>query len=134
MQSHDPPDPPAPLTDEQIDELVARLASSRDELRNQLRVSKDGARTVALSEPIGRLTRMDALQQQAMAKANRAAYDRRLRLVEAALQAVERGEYGSCRSCEEPVGYRRLKARPETPFCLDCQEERETCGVPLAVR
>lgn len=113
------------VTEAQLAELVRDLRDSKTELRRLLRVSKEGAKTVAVTDPIGRLTRMDALQQQAMAKANRASYDHRLRLVEAALKMVDAGEYGSCRSCEEPVGYRRLKARPETPYCLDCQQEKE---------
>ena len=28
-----------------------------------------------------------------------------------------------CRRCEEPIGYKRLSARPESPYCLDCQDE-----------
>jgi DnaK suppressor protein len=91
-----------------------------------LEQSKDGARPVALSEPIGRLTRMDAIQQQEMTKANRSGYERKLNLVLAALRLIREEEYGTCRSCEEPIGYPRLKARPEAPFCLSCQEDRES--------
>ena len=42
-----------------------------------------------------------------------------------ALARIADGEYGACLSCEEPVGYARLKARPETPFCIACQARRE---------
>jgi DnaK suppressor protein len=38
-----------------------------------------------------------------------------------ALSTFDRGEYGLCRKCEEPIGYRRLSAKPEAPFCLECQ-------------
>ena len=114
------------VTPEQIDELSLRLTEERTKLAELLKVTKDGARPVSLSEPIGRLTRMDALQQQAMTKANRSTYERKLRLVKAALDTIAKGEYGYCRSCEEPIGYRRLTARPETPFCLECQDARES--------
>ena len=90
-----------------------------------LRISKDGAKPIGLDEPIGRLSRMDAIQQQQMTKANRSSYKRKLRQIRAALDAFDKDEYGLCRSCEEPIDYRRLKARPETPFCLECQDARE---------
>ena len=38
---------------------------------------------------------------------------------------MERGEYGLCRRCDEPIAYRRLKARPESPYCIACQDEIE---------
>jgi DnaK suppressor protein len=80
---------------------------------------------VDLDEPIGRLSRMDAMQQQKMAQASRRATRMRLDQVGAALANLAAGEYGLCRVCEEPIGYKRLKARPETPRCLECQRKSE---------
>jgi DnaK suppressor protein len=114
------------LTPEQVEELHQILISERASLEELLEQSKDGARPVALSEPIGRLTRMDAIQQQEMTKASRSTYERKLNLVLTALRLIQEEEYGVCRSCEEPIGYTRLKARPEAPFCLSCQEDRES--------
>ena len=49
--------------------------------------------------------------------------DLRLRQVRQALAGFESGRYGLCRRCEDPIGYARLEARPESPYCLDCQDE-----------
>lgn len=115
------------LTQAQIDELRADLLAIQRELEETLRGTREGARTVELDQQsVGRLSRMDAMQQQAMAKANLEAQETRLRQVQAALRWMESGEYGLCRSCDGDIGYRRLKARPETPLCLDCQRERES--------
>ena len=113
------------LTPCQRAELQQILIQSEQELQALLTASSESSRPVALDQPIGRLSRMDALQQQYMAKANRQGHEQRLLQVRNALQALRSNSYGVCRSCEEPVGYARLKARPETPFCLDCQEQRE---------
>ena len=45
--------------------------------------------------------------------------------VNQALARLDAGEYGECTSCGEPIAQRRLKAQPEAPFCLGCQEQRE---------
>jgi DnaK suppressor protein len=80
---------------------------------------------VDLDEPIGRLSRMDAIAQREVSKAGRRQQTLQLSEVRAALSAVDAGEYGLCRSCDEPIGYRRLAAQPHAPVCLRCQAERE---------
>lgn len=113
------------LTDAEQLELQTDLQTLRSDLEQLLENSQESSKVVDLEQPIGRLSRMDALQQQAMAKANRAGTERRLKLIESALATIRQGRYGECRRCEEPIGYPRLKVRPETPFCLACQEKRE---------
>lgn len=115
----------AALTPEQREELHQALVSERRRLEEPLRLSKEGSKPVELGTPIGRLSRMDAIQQQQMTKAGRATLDLKLRQVDASLEAFRKGDYGSCRLCEEPIGYPRLRARPEAPFCLSCQGDQE---------
>jgi len=113
------------LTEEEIERFGAVLRNLQEELRSALKPLADGARTVDLDQPIGRLTRVDALQQQSMAKANRQSAQVRLRQVEAALKRTEQGTYGCCLDCDEPIGRARLEVRPEAFLCIGCQEERE---------
>jgi DnaK suppressor protein len=117
---------PDELTPEQEVELKDRLAKVRAELETLLAQTEDDAKPVDLGTPIGRLSRMDAIQQQQMTQANRRQHQIRLGQVERALAAFSRGEYGFCGKCEEPIGFRRLSARPETPFCHSCQSAIET--------
>lgn len=48
-----------------------------------------------------------------------------LRKIEKALQRIEDGEYDICESCGNPIGKKRLLARPETTYCIICKEEQE---------
>lgn len=113
------------LTKKQKAELHKELLTLRAELQQLLKDSSEGAQPVSLDEPIGRLSRMDALQQQSMVKANRRTAQTRLSRIESALRRFENDEYGQCVECEEEIGYARLKAQPEAPFCIDCQGNRE---------
>lgn len=116
---------PAELTPEQIDELTADLRELEASLSELSEAVENSAKPVDLEQPIGRLSRVDALQQQKMAQAAQRSHHLRLRAVKAALQAVEEGTYGWCRSCDEPIGFRRLEARPEVAICVRCQAEQE---------
>ncbi len=72
---------------------------------------------------VGRLSRMDAMQSQAMAKENKRRRDIQLSRISAALERIEDGEYGYCASCDEEINPRRLKFDPANPFCVDCAEK-----------
>ena len=113
------------LTEEETAELAADLKSLRDELGALLELSEESARPVDLDQPIGRISRVDAMQQQSMAEATREGHRHRLDQVKLALAALAEDEYGLCRHCEEPIGFKRLKARPETPLCIACQGRME---------
>ena len=112
-------------SEEQVEAQRAALLALRETLVRTRGETRQSASTVDLDQPIGRLSRMDALQQQKMAEARQRRHEQRLKMVRAALRRAEQGEYGACADCGEPVGYKRLQARPETPFCVPCQAERE---------
>ncbi|MDB4963175.1 MAG: transcriptional regulator, TraR/DksA family [Myxococcales bacterium] len=42
-----------------------------------------------------------------------------------ALKKIEDGSFGICEICEEPIGKKRLEARPETSLCIKCKEDQE---------
>ena len=42
-----------------------------------------------------------------------------------ALKKIEEGTFGICEICEEPIGKKRLEARPETTLCIKCKEDQE---------
>lgn len=113
------------LSKKQLLELQSSLRLRRKELEVQLTSSADGEKPVDLDTPIGRLSRMDAMQQQQMAQASRRIAEQRLSQIDAALQRIENEDYGYCVECDEEISPARLQARPESPFCVDCQNRRE---------
>lgn len=113
------------LTPNQIEELSKALHELRETLLKLESNLGEDSKPVSLDQPIGRLSRMDAMQVQQMAQANRRATQRRLEAIKAALQRLASDEYGWCLECDDDIGYARLKARPEAHFCMVCQTRRE---------
>ncbi len=115
-----------PLSASQIEQLSARLQSQRDSLQQQLAEAGDQARPVTLDQQsIGRVSRVDAIQQQQVAVAGREQLTLTLRQVMSALARVQSGDYGYCSRCDEPIGFQRLNAQPQAPLCLRCQSASE---------
>lgn len=113
------------LTDTQIDELAVDLRVLQVELTKVLADMRSSGSAVDLDQPIGRLSRVDAMQRQQMVVANRRRAEQRLKQVRAALARIKSEIYGFCIASGEPIGYARLKARPETPFSLEAQAQLE---------
>ena len=106
-------------------ELRRALERLHAELRAQLATSQEAAKPVDLDQPIGRVSRIDLIQQQRMIEAGRQAAKVRSQQVAAALRRMDDGDYGLCLGCGDEIEARRLAARPESPFCLACQAKRE---------
>ena len=49
-----------------------------------------------------------------------------LQAIEDALQRIEKGTYGICRDCGEPIAEARLRAIPWTRVCIACKEKQKT--------
>lgn len=113
------------LTEKEIPVFRASLLKLRAELSAFESATRAGAKPVDLEQPIGRLTRMDAIQQQKLTQATRHRNAVRRQQVDAALARIKSGKYGACIVCEDQIERDRLLARPETPVCLDCQESLE---------
>lgn len=69
---------------------------------------------------VGRLSRMDALQGQAMAKATGARRAQRRLRIRATFERMDAGEFGYCAVCGEEITPARLELDPTVPSCIGC--------------
>ncbi|MEM9708727.1 MAG: TraR/DksA C4-type zinc finger protein [Pseudomonadota bacterium] len=71
-------------------------------------------------QSVGRLSRMDALQRQAMAASQERRRIARRQRIQAARARLEAGEFGFCEECGDDIGANRLETDPTTPLCISC--------------
>lgn len=103
------------------DSIKTMLDERKKGLETAIKAIKESAKPVDLNEPIGRLSRMDALQQQQMSLNSKKSLGLSLEQLKGAYLRMENGEYGLCVKCENEITQARLKAKPEVPFCINCQ-------------
>lgn len=97
--------------------IVARLT----EIKAEDALGQKGQEIVTLDQQsVGRLSRMDALQNQAMAKATQARRDVEARRLAAALVRIDEGEYGYCEDCGREIPPGRLRLDPAASRCVSC--------------
>ncbi|CAO1654617.1 TraR/DksA family transcriptional regulator [Parasphingorhabdus sp. NYA22] len=109
------------LSSSQLKSLKQLLLDRQAELKAR---DKDGASwrgPVELDQQsVGRLSRMDAMQQQEMAQAEARRRTSDLARIEIALNRVDEGEYGWCAECGEAIAYKRLEIDPAAHLCIGC--------------
>ncbi|MDP7010656.1 MAG: TraR/DksA C4-type zinc finger protein [Verrucomicrobiota bacterium] len=97
-----------------------RLEDLAKEISKDLSASKDSADIVKLDTSIGRLSRMDAMQNQQMALELRRRQENQLLRIQNALKRMDEGRYGLCGKCKKPIAEERLETSPDVVMCVRC--------------
>ncbi|GGH25991.1 transcriptional regulator, TraR/DksA family [Cribrihabitans marinus] len=109
------------MNETEIARFEQRIRARLEQIDTEDRLGAGGQAVVQLDQQsVGRLSRMDALQNQAMAKAQQARRDAQRRRLEGALRRIEAGEYGWCDGCGEDLPPARLELDPAAALCVSC--------------
>jgi DnaK suppressor protein len=112
------------LTPKQKQELLSVLLSNKTKLEQQLLDAESATGVVTLDQSsVGRVSRVDAMQQQSMAVSTRAIAEASLRKVLKTLKRMDAEDFGYCGECDKPIQFNRLKVQPQASHCLKCQDQ-----------
>jgi len=103
-----------------------KLLKLREELHRIEESGNDAAKTVELDQTcVGRLSRMDAMQAQAMSVESKRRREIKEKRIESALQRVDTDDFGYCVRCEEEIDPKRLEFDPSALLCIECANKGE---------
>ena len=109
------------FSDKELNELKEKLFELEKSLPTDIQTAQESAKPVELDQTaFGRVSRVDAIQQQQMQKAAVERLQLRLKQVKTALGKIDSDLFGCCIKCEEPISFKRLQARPESVHCINC--------------
>jgi len=109
------------LSEEQIKIFRNTLLENRKVLMTAIEGETESSKIVELDQStMGRLSRMDALQGQAMTQETKLRHEEGLRNISSALSRIESGDYGYCLKCDERISTARLEVDPAASLCIQC--------------
>lgn len=109
------------LSPSQIGEIREELLRALSRLERSMKISDQAARPVQLEQDtVGRLSRIDAIQNQGLAQSLQAREQVQLANILDALRRIEEGCYGACAACSQGIPFERLLVFPETRTCATC--------------
>lgn len=104
-----------------INALKEQLLARQKELLALLGDNADNSKPVELDQQsVGRLSRMDAMQSQAMVQETLRRRESELHRIEQALKRIESDDYGYCAQCDEEISVKRLELDPSVATCIHC--------------
>ena len=105
---------------DRIEHFRERLQQLAGEINADLAANKDDAGIVELDTSIGRLSRMDAMQNQQMALELRRRRENQLLRIDNAFKRMDQGRYGKCGKCGKLIDEARLEVFPDVVTCVAC--------------
>ena len=103
---------------DRLDCFRSSLELLAEEIRSAMESSKEDSGVVELDTSIGRLSRMDAMQNQQMALELRRRQEQQLQRIANALKRMDKGTYGLCGKCKQPIAEERLEVSPDVVMCV----------------
>ncbi len=105
----------------EIEAFRQLLVQEKQKIQQDDDASQKDRRAVELDQQsVGRLSRMDAMQMQAMAQASSRRRSARISRINAALARMDEDEFGFCQDCGDDIGKARLELDPTAPSCVSC--------------
>lgn len=109
------------LTQAQLQELRSEIERELRKLERGMDGVREATRTVELDQTVvGRLSRIDALQNQQMSAGLHERDASRHALLLTALTRMDEGTYGQCERCGGAIPFGRLLVMPEAGLCATC--------------
>lgn len=101
--------------------IKAKLLALLVELENLSTTAQENRKPIHLDQQaVGRLSRMDSLQIQAMDMAQERARQKQIARLHSALKRLDTGEYGYCAKCDLAISPQRLHIDPAALLCVNC--------------
>lgn len=115
------------MTPAETEEFRQQLTALRDQLNQAEETGAAAEEPVELDQTrMGRLSRMDAMQQQAMSQETGRQRRVALSAIDQALERINDGSFGECDECAEDIAPARLRANPAVTLCIHCASSLES--------
>jgi len=108
------------MNQEKRKELETRIESEIEETKKAIEEYKEMTQPVAPDDAIGRVTRMDAINNKAVAEAGLRQAEEKLNKLQFALDKIDSDEFGVCRRFGGEIPLKRLALMPQSLFCVSC--------------
>ncbi len=98
---------------EKLEEEIKKTEQQIEELEEQ-------TQPIPPENSLGRITRMDAINNKSVAEANLRRAKRKMGKLAASMAKIDHPDFGNCSVCSSPIPVGRLMIMPESTHCVNC--------------
>ncbi len=108
------------MTQEEREQIIEVINSDMNKLSQKIDELREFTAPVSPDDAIGRISRMDAINNKSITEASLRNLQTRLEQLQKISQVVNDKDFGLCIKCHKPIAFERLKIRPEIRLCAGC--------------
>jgi DnaK suppressor protein len=110
------------MNKEERETLEKKLKEEKAKVEKRIASLKELTKSIAPDNAIGRVSRMDAINNKSVNDAALRTAENKLKSIENALQKIDHDDFGKCRRCGQPIPMGRLVVMPESSLCIRCAQ------------
>jgi DnaK suppressor protein len=111
------------MTGEEKTELIEILKFEIDKVLKRLEEIKEFTAPVSPDDAVGRISRMDAINNKSIFEASEHNMKLRLEQLNQTIKITHDADFGLCNTCRQSISFERLKIRPEIRLCANCMKK-----------
>ena len=108
------------MTDIERQALKAKILENIKKFEKEIVRLEDATKPIAPENSLGRISRMDAINNKGVAEASLHSARKRLVKLKIALEKINEPDFGNCSNCQRPIQAGRLMFMPESTTCVHC--------------
>ena len=108
------------MTEEKKAELLEKIKITIQQTERKIESFAEASKPVAPENSIGRISRMDAINNKSVSEAALRTAKRKLAKLQHALSKLDDPSFGNCSNCSHPIQQKRLMFMPESTLCVRC--------------
>lgn len=112
------------MTAEERSELKVKLIALISKTEEEIESFKDMVKPISPENSLGRISRMDAINNKSVAEAAMRTKQKKLTQMKIALDKIDDENFGNCSNCKHPIKPARLIYMPESTLCIGCASRR----------
>ena len=105
------------MTQKELEKIILEEIESTNLSIDQF---KEDTKPISPENAIGRISRMDAINNKSVSEAAMRTAQQKLKGLENALDKLKIGQFGNCSKCKSKIPIQRLLLVPQNPFCVNC--------------
>ncbi len=103
-------------------QLEKKLTEEKKKVEQRIKKLKDLTQAVEPDNAIGRVSRMDAINNKSVNDAALRTAENKLSSIKETLKNIDKEDFGKCRKCGQPIQMGRLVIMPESSLCMRCAQ------------
>jgi DnaK suppressor protein len=103
-----------------LNQIRDLINSTIAKTENRIKEYEDMSQPVAPDDAIGRVSRMDAINNKSVTESALRKQQAKLQSLKYLITKVDSPEFGLCLKCKQPIQIERILYRPESRHCIQC--------------